>query len=62
MKGTEKQIAWATDLIETMECRFREALAECKRVQPSEYGQTNLFSELSKQCLMKHMQVMLLLC
>lgn len=42
MKGTEKQIAWATDLIETMECRFREVLAECKRVQPSEYDQTNL--------------------
>lgn len=42
MKGTEKQIAWATDLIETMECKFREALAECKRVQPSEYDQTNL--------------------
>lgn len=42
MKGTEKQITWATDLIETMECRFREVLAECKRVQPSEYDQTNL--------------------
>lgn len=42
MKGTEKQIAWASSLIETMECRFNQILDECKQSQPHEYDNVNL--------------------
>lgn len=42
MKGSEKQISWATSLIETMDYRFNQILDELKQSQSDEYNQANL--------------------
>lgn len=42
MKGSEKQISWATSLIETMDYRFNQILDELKQSQSNEYDQVNL--------------------
>lgn len=42
MKGSEKQIAWATSLIEKMTERFYDMLAECKQLYPGSYNECNL--------------------
>ena len=42
MKGSEKQIAWATSLIEKMTERFDDMLAECKQLYPDNYDECNL--------------------
>ena len=42
MKGSEKQIAWATSLIEKMTERFYDILAECKQLYPDSYNECNL--------------------
>lgn len=39
MKGSEKQIAWATSLIEKMDKRFEDMLAECKQLYPDNYDE-----------------------
>lgn len=41
MKGSEKQIAWATSLIEKMTERFYDMLAECKQLYPGNYNECN---------------------
>ena len=42
MKGSEKQIAWATSLLEKMDERFRDVLAEFELLHPEDYDQCNL--------------------
>lgn len=42
MKGSEKQIAWATSLIEKMSERFEDMLAECKQLYQDNYDECNL--------------------
>ena len=42
MKGSEKQISWATSLIKTMDYRFNQILDELKQSQSNEYDQVNL--------------------
>lgn len=42
MKGSEKQITWATSLIEKMTEKFKDMLAECKQLYPDNYDECNL--------------------
>ena len=42
MKGSKKQIAWATSLIKKMIERFKDMLAECKKLYPGDYDECNL--------------------
>lgn len=42
MKGSEKQIAWATSLIKKMNERFEDMLAECKQLYQDNYDECNL--------------------
>ena len=42
MKGSEKQISYATSLIETMDYRFNQILDELKQSQSNEYDQVKL--------------------